>query len=308
MNAEATQILWGIYTISVLGLGYWTGHRRGKEVLRPSVVALEQQISQHKDAEARYQSAIEMCQASGRQVAEQGRVLSTVAASQELPVPAPLMSAIDKLVQATQSLSEQLAAAQKTASGELNVAKPAENGSATQPRPAPKSKPKQPTRQSIQPPLAAVPLDFRPPSMERRTPVQRQANLTEAEITQFAHDSSDREPEHWHDTPTRYEYNCEQLMAPWTPGDSMPAPRDFRTVTCHDISVRGISFIVEERPQFDSVVISVGPRSSPVYMLSEVEDYKAVYMHDQVGYLVSCRFVRRIEQRPEFSAAAVAET
>jgi hypothetical protein len=103
----------------------------------------------------------------------------------------------------------------------------------------------------------------------------------------------------------RYPYACVQYLSPCEPFDSLPEPGDYVAVRCHDISVSGVSFLWPEIPRFARAVILIGPSDSPIYMVIEVSQYKSVFMHGSVCYLVGSRFVSRLEriedqsQRPE---------
>jgi len=94
----------------------------------------------------------------------------------------------------------------------------------------------------------------------------------------------------------RYPYDCLQRCVPWCEDEPSPAPHLIKTVRCHEISVSGISFFWPDEPEFSKVVISIGSRDKQVFMVAEVREHKAVYKHQQVAYLVSCQFVRRLEE------------
>ena len=92
----------------------------------------------------------------------------------------------------------------------------------------------------------------------------------------------------------RYAYDCYQHL---TRGDEFEplTPDKLRPVRCHDIGVDGISFFWPEEPDFERLVISIGAREQTLFMVCEVQDSKAVYMHGQLLHLVDCRFVTRLK-------------
>jgi hypothetical protein len=97
----------------------------------------------------------------------------------------------------------------------------------------------------------------------------------------------------------RYPYDCLQFLARWDYQQSLPDPDEYTSVRCHDISVTGVSFLWPEMPTFSRAIILIGPTDSPIYMVIEVSQYKSVYKHGSVCYLVGGRFVNRLERATE---------
>jgi len=94
----------------------------------------------------------------------------------------------------------------------------------------------------------------------------------------------------------RYPYDCYQQLVPWNDTEPTPTLEQFVKVRCHDISVNGISFFWPHVPDFESVVISIGMGGKLIFMLAQICQHKAVFMHDEVAFLVGCRYLRRMEE------------
>jgi hypothetical protein len=95
-------------------------------------------------------------------------------------------------------------------------------------------------------------------------------------------------------TTERYQFNCSQRAAPWVPGEPLPIAADFQPVKCRDVSAGGISFFWPDKPDFDHVVIAIGTAETPIYMAAQIVHSKAVFMFGEVGYLIGCKFTKRI--------------
>lgn len=178
-------------------------------------------------------------------------------------VPAELIEAIDKLVTIAQRVSEQL-------SGNP-LMKTAPPTASTKPDPKPIS------------PL--IGLGQREPEASHNASRLSAMEMEElASADGFAANDSDRR---------RYSYHSYQRVFPLEEPGALPSIGLARTVRCHDISVHGISFFWHDDPDFDRLVISLGPDSNPIWMLAEIMQSKAVYMHDEIKTLVGCRFIGR---------------
>ena len=101
----------------------------------------------------------------------------------------------------------------------------------------------------------------------------------------------------------RYTYDCTQHMALWGEGEPLPGPGSYSTVRCREISMTGISFLWSETPTFTRAVLSIGGPAAEIYMVVQVQRYRAVYMHESVCNLVECEFVSRLERATEVFAA-----
>lgn len=93
----------------------------------------------------------------------------------------------------------------------------------------------------------------------------------------------------------RYPYDCFQQMAPWHDAEPTPTLDQFSKVRCHEISVSGISFFWPQAPDFESVIISIGTGDKLIFMQAQVCTHKAVFKHNEVSFLIDCRYLRRME-------------
>jgi|GEM_PF-6480633 len=92
----------------------------------------------------------------------------------------------------------------------------------------------------------------------------------------------------------RYQFSCTQQAAPWAPGAPFPAPADFQDVKCRDVSAGGISFLWPDSPEFEYVVMTISTTGTPIYMAAQIVHSRAVFMFGEVGYLVGCKFIKRL--------------
>jgi hypothetical protein len=141
--------------------------------------------------------------------------------------------------------------------------------------------------QAAPPKVAALQAPPSPPS-PRATTLTRQEMIT---LTQEAAPEQKNE----FSPSQRYQFSCSQLAAPWSLDEPLPSSDEFQRVKCRDISAGGISFLWPDKPDFENVVIAIGPVDSPIYMIAKIVHSRAVYMFDEVGYLVGCKFTKRLE-------------
>jgi hypothetical protein len=90
----------------------------------------------------------------------------------------------------------------------------------------------------------------------------------------------------------RRPYPTWQYMAPY--GESLPDPKDFQDVFCHDISVGGISYLAAEAPTYGQICISVGSAPNWILLEATVANYRCVEYKGMPMYLIGCRFSRRL--------------
>jgi hypothetical protein len=91
----------------------------------------------------------------------------------------------------------------------------------------------------------------------------------------------------------RYGYPNDQFVAFFA--GEFPAGEDFEQVRCKDISVNGISFFLNRRPDKDKLVISLGAAPNLTFMVARVMNSRRTYTNGQECYRVGCRFVRRVD-------------
>jgi hypothetical protein len=91
----------------------------------------------------------------------------------------------------------------------------------------------------------------------------------------------------------RRNFVCWQLVAEYD-GFTFPVQQDFQLRLCQDISAGGISFLSDERPRSEELIIALG---TIPFIFFHVRFARAVRRKDLEGQplQIGCRFVRRIE-------------
>lgn len=85
-----------------------------------------------------------------------------------------------------------------------------------------------------------------------------------------------------------------QPVAPYD-GHNFPAPEAFQSVLCQDVSAGGISFVVDDRPLGDAVVVALGFEPHLRYMAAEIVYVLPGEVFGEEKFRVGCRFLGRIE-------------
>lgn len=90
----------------------------------------------------------------------------------------------------------------------------------------------------------------------------------------------------------RHEYPGRLLLAPYTPAEAL-GPAQFRQIRCWDLSPRGFSFLLPERPGHEAWVIALGqPPTS--FFLARTQHVTQVYAGGATHYRIGCRFIQRL--------------
>ena len=91
---------------------------------------------------------------------------------------------------------------------------------------------------------------------------------------------------------TRRNFVCWQLVAEFN-GVNLPPQEDFQLRLCQDISSGGISFLSDERPRSEDLVIALGQIP---FIFFHVNFARAVRRRDLEGHplLIGCRFIKRL--------------
>lgn len=91
---------------------------------------------------------------------------------------------------------------------------------------------------------------------------------------------------------TRRNFVCWQLVAEFN-GVTLPAQEDFQLRLCQDISSGGVSFLSDERPRSEDLVIALGQIP---FIFFHVNFARAVRRRDLEGHplLIGCRFIKRL--------------
>ena len=87
----------------------------------------------------------------------------------------------------------------------------------------------------------------------------------------------------------RSDFDCTQRIAPRYHGRT-PVPREFFTVKCRDLSTGGISFTIDWEPDFDDLVVALGPD----HLTARVVRVSQAYDESGLVYLLGCQFTGRI--------------
>jgi len=224
---------------------------------------------------------LEDCIESGERTAKYGEVVSALAQTDDR-LPEAMSSAIQRMVSSTRELGAQLQHLRSVAKLPSHSTDPDSMGQTEQPN------------QQLTPPPSPI-LD--PGTLKApKWPVTAGRTLTTEEMSEAVGGRHQLGDSTLGLESKRNPYDCLQCAVPWCEDEPLPAPHRFETVRCHEISVSGISFFWPEEPEFSKVVISIGSRDKQVFMVAEVRQHKAVYKHQQVAYLVTCQFVRRLDE------------
>jgi diguanylate cyclase len=92
----------------------------------------------------------------------------------------------------------------------------------------------------------------------------------------------------------RRAFPATQSVAPFTHG-RLPTPAMFREVQCADVSSSGFSFITDERPSCESVVVEFGVPPNLMYLSAKVVHTTASDSPEGTRYKVGCRFSGRLQ-------------
>lgn len=76
--------------------------------------------------------------------------------------------------------------------------------------------------------------------------------------------------------------------------EQMPTSEDFIKVACNDISGDGVSFFLDQRPDFKDLVVVLGSPPMVTLFVARVSRVATIEQDGSRKYLVGCRFTRRI--------------
>jgi hypothetical protein len=92
----------------------------------------------------------------------------------------------------------------------------------------------------------------------------------------------------------RYRYDVFQYIAPFS-GD-LPGAESFKKVRCRDLSRGGFSYLVEDSPDYESLVVVLGNPPDLTFLVAHVEHHQPTIIDGQTGRLVGCRFVQQVKE------------
>ena len=97
-----------------------------------------------------------------------------------------------------------------------------------------------------------------------------------------------------HEPAQRHPYRASQWAAEVF-GERLPEPRQFTRVQCLELSTRELTYVADEWPQSQHIVVSLGPNPEVRFMLAEVVQQGMKFFEDEWRECVRCRFVKRLE-------------
>ena len=95
----------------------------------------------------------------------------------------------------------------------------------------------------------------------------------------------------------RKDYGCLQFIAPYRDGQ-LPAAADFEPVKCRDLSPTGFSYLANEPPQHEYVVVALG-QAPFIFVSAAIRHHKLKAIDGSLAYHVGCKFIARINE-PSF--------
>lgn len=259
-----------VLTLLLLAIGLAIGYRLGLHGSEPVIPAApERQVMTAREHELyeRLQLCREMCVA----VFERNATLSRLLDDHRSEIPAEFELAVNRLVEATTTLTSQL-----RTEAIVTPLKLCDSAS-----PAPLSRE----------PTAEQEPDPRPARVAVPSMASTRAMLTAEELVRLTSDGG-LPATSTEQSKRRYLFNYEGRVFPCSPSDTPDVSRAV-TVRFHDISVQGISFFWPGDPDFERAVIALGTEEWPLFMVAEVSCAKTVYMHGALRTLVGCQFIGR---------------
>lgn len=128
------------------------------------------------------------------------------------------------------------------------------------------------------------------------TPSQDHAAIADNLLAQYQRDNSGEEqsPAKQEDRRKnpRFKFDWWQLVAEYD-GENLPAQRDFRLLRFFDLSASGISFLADQRPVSDDLIIALGIIP---FVFIHVRIMRTVHRRDldDLTLQIGCRFIKRI--------------
>ena len=95
-----------------------------------------------------------------------------------------------------------------------------------------------------------------------------------------------------HRVSPRRDFRYEQLIAPYR-GSRRPTRGEFYFVECRDLSGGGIAIYLPEPPDFENLVVALGPPRRANYFTAKVVRVQSVTDHGRQVFVVGCRFTGR---------------
>ena len=74
----------------------------------------------------------------------------------------------------------------------------------------------------------------------------------------------------------------------------MPEPKDFVEIECHDIGPGGFSYIVDNEPPSDLLVVALGKRPNLTHLTAKIVHSRQIYHRGTPMYIIGCCYTGRI--------------
>ena len=91
----------------------------------------------------------------------------------------------------------------------------------------------------------------------------------------------------------RRAYPYMQLIAPIY-DDQRPSDEAFKMMKCYDISSRGFAFLMNEKPDFNNLIVQFGTAPTVVHLAAEIRHVTPKPDSDSPVYIVGCRYTGRV--------------
>ncbi len=91
----------------------------------------------------------------------------------------------------------------------------------------------------------------------------------------------------------RESFDCIQLIAPYHAG-RLPSAAEFHHVRCQDLSPSGMSYVDNQPPSHNQLLILLGPAPF-IFLTAEVAHQVPVVNGDRTEHLIGCRFTGRLK-------------
>ena len=102
----------------------------------------------------------------------------------------------------------------------------------------------------------------------------------------------------------RRPFPTNQFIAPYLNG-KLPTREMFQQVLCHDISSGGFSFLLDQPPEFDSIIVALGMPPNVTYLTGRIVHTRNNSPNGESMFLVGCRFLSRVELNVECADSQV---
>jgi len=96
--------------------------------------------------------------------------------------------------------------------------------------------------------------------------------------------------------------DCQQRIAPFVDG-LFPDADMFHSVNCEEVSAHGFTFLVQERPEYDTVLLALGGERDRAYTSATVKHCRNIGNESAPMYRVTCQFTVPVDRFAEAAAS-----